>query len=216
MYSNSSFSLFEGLTKDKVVLVGENENGHNITNFTTNGGRKHHISYDYIKGGYNNSDTMSKVHGKNQNGTTTQGRSLSKTIGLKSGLLISSPTDSTLHTKIHEDKEKLLDGLLASRFDDASCISRLQFHLYRKVSPHKPSSYLISKLRNYEKTHRMCGPNSRAFNKSMTKILHSKNNKGGATMCKYLIWTPSNGLGNQMISMVATFLYALLTNRVLL
>lgn len=50
----------------------------------------------------------------------------------------------------------------------------------------------------------------------MTKISHSKSIKGDVSMCKYLIWTPANGLGNQIVSMAATFLYALLTNRVML
>jgi len=139
-----------------------------------------------------------------------------KSTGLKNESMTSTTNDPTLHTPIQNDKEKLIDGLLASEFDDASCVSRLQSHLYRKVSPHKPSSYLISKLRNYEEIHRRCGPYGKYYHKSMTKILHSKKIKGAASMCKYLIWTQANGLGNQMISMAATFLYALLTNRVML
>ena len=92
----------------------------------------------------------------------------------------------------------------------------MQSQLYRKASPHKPSPYLISKLRNYEDIHRRCGPNSRAYDRSMRKIVRSKNKGAAATLCKYLIWTPANGLGNQMISMAATFLYAMLTDRVML
>jgi xyloglucan fucosyltransferase len=147
-----------------------------------------------------------KVQGKIENGTTTtEGRSAT-TIGLKNESITSSTNDSTIHKVIHDDKEKFLDGLLASVFDETSCISRLQSHLYRKSSPHKPSSYLISKLRNYEEIHRRCGPNSKAYNKIMTKILHSKNIKvDDASVCKYLIWTPANGLGNQMVSIAATF-----------
>jgi hypothetical protein len=65
MYSNSSFSLFEGLTKDKVLLIGESEHATNITNVTTNiGGRIHNNSDGNIKGSYNNivnNNTMSKV-----------------------------------------------------------------------------------------------------------------------------------------------------------
>lgn len=105
-------------------------------------------------------------------------------------------------------REKFLDGLLDTRFDEPSCMSRYQSHIYRKASPHKPSSYLIWKLRNYEEIHTRCGPNSKAYFRSMTKILRSKSIKAGdAPMCKYLIWKPVNGLGNQMVSMVATFLY---------
>jgi xyloglucan fucosyltransferase len=57
-----------------------------------------------------------------------------------------------------DDKDKLLDGLLISGFDEASCISRSQSHFYHKPSPHKPSPYFISKLRKYEELHRKCGP----------------------------------------------------------
>ncbi|PNX58177.1 galactoside 2-alpha-l-fucosyltransferase-like protein, partial [Trifolium pratense] len=120
-----------------------------------------------------------KVLGKIENGTTTtEGRSAT-TIGLKNESITSSTTnDSTMHAVIHDDyKEKFLDGLLASEFDETSCISRLQSHLYRKSSPHKPSSYLISKLRNYEEIHTRCGPNGKAYNTIMAKILHSKNIK---------------------------------------
>ncbi|MED6216098.1 hypothetical protein PIB30_004584 [Stylosanthes scabra] len=54
----------------------------------------------------------------------------------------------------------------------------------------------------------------------MTKVMMSNSSKTGnhvsATMCKYVIWSPANGLGNRMISIASTFLYAVLTERVLL
>ncbi|MED6216099.1 hypothetical protein PIB30_004585 [Stylosanthes scabra] len=54
----------------------------------------------------------------------------------------------------------------------------------------------------------------------MTKIMMSNSSKTGnhvsATMCKYVIWSPIWGLGNRMISIASTFLYAVLTGRVLL
>jgi xyloglucan fucosyltransferase len=34
--------------------------------------------------------------------------------------------------------------------------------------------------------------------------------------CNYVVWIPYNGLGNRILSLVSTFLYAILTNRVLL
>jgi xyloglucan fucosyltransferase len=40
--------------------------------------------------------------------------------------------------------------------------------------------------------------------------------KDAATDCKYLVWIPSNGLGNRIITLAAAFLYAILTDRVLL
>ncbi|XP_057454073.1 probable fucosyltransferase 8 [Lotus japonicus] len=128
-------------------------------------------------------------------------------------------TESEVGEKLQNDKEKLLHGLLASGFDEASCISRLQSHLYRKPSPHNPSPYLISKLRSYEQIHRRCGPNTRAYHRSMTKIVKNHGASASASasaMCKYIVWTPANGLANQMLSIAATFLYAILTDRVLL
>ncbi|KAK7325308.1 hypothetical protein VNO77_29468 [Canavalia gladiata] len=110
--------------------------------------------------------------------------------------------------------EKLLDGLIVSTFEEASCLSRYQSYLYRKASPHKPSKYLISKLRNYERLHRSCGPHTKSYNKIMSKGANfSKINAG--TKCKYLVWTASNGLGNRMLTLAAAFLYAILTDRVL-
>ncbi|XP_054791416.1 probable fucosyltransferase 7 [Prosopis cineraria] len=111
--------------------------------------------------------------------------------------------------------QQLYDGLLASGFDEPSCISRFQSHLYRKSSPHKPSSYLISKLRNYEEIHRKCGPGTRYYYKTMKKLVKSKKNNVDTTR-KYLVWTPAIGLGNRIISMAASFVYAVLTHRVLL
>ncbi|RDX94249.1 Galactoside 2-alpha-L-fucosyltransferase, partial [Mucuna pruriens] len=111
--------------------------------------------------------------------------------------------------------DKLLDGLLVSTFDEASCLSRYQSYLYRKASPHKPSKYLISKLRNYEHLHRSCGPYTKSYNKIMTKGANFSKNDA-STKCKYLVWTASNGLGNRMVTLAAAFLYAILTDRVLL
>ncbi|RYR10265.1 hypothetical protein Ahy_B05g078731 isoform D [Arachis hypogaea] len=92
--------------------------------------------------------------------------------------------------------------------------------------PKQPSPYLISKLRNYEEFHKRCGPNSRAYKIAMQKITtlsskthhhqHHHNDNVDAAKCKYLVWTPANGLGNRMISIAAAFLFAVLTDRVLL
>ncbi|KAI4356045.1 hypothetical protein L6164_000098 [Bauhinia variegata] len=125
-----------------------------------------------------------------------------------------SEKDSSQQTRI--TTEKLIDGLLpSSGFDEESCLSRFQSYLCRKASPHKPSSYLISKLRNYEKLHKSCGPQTRSYNKTITELLKSGTN-GTASNSKYIVWTPGNGLGNRMISIVATFLHAVLTDLVLL
>jgi len=45
----------------------------------------------------------------------------------------------------------------------------------------------------------------------------AKFNKNDAdSNCKYLVWTTADGLGNRMITLVSAFLYAILTDRVLL
>ncbi|CAN1858300.1 Galactoside 2-alpha-L-fucosyltransferase [Linum perenne] len=111
-----------------------------------------------------------------------------------------------------EKSNRLLGGLLSAGFEESSCQSRYKSHLLRrKPSPHQPSKHLISKLRSYEKLHKRCGPRSRNFRK-LTKSPRLMN----TTTCKYLSWIPANGLGNMIISLTATFLYALLTDRVLL
>ncbi|KAJ6326119.1 hypothetical protein OIU78_013251 [Salix suchowensis] len=70
--------------------------------------------------------------------------------------------------------DKFLGGLLATGFDEESCISR----------------------------------------RTLKKL--SSSHANGTTDCNYIVWTPSNGLGNRIISMASSFLYAVLTNRVLL
>ncbi|XP_047319680.1 galactoside 2-alpha-L-fucosyltransferase-like [Impatiens glandulifera] len=119
---------------------------------------------------------------------------------------------------MHEDV--LLGGLLEEESNKGTCISKRESALYRKPSPHKPSPYLISRLRKYEAMHRKCGPNSSNFDKAVKRFSPEK---GAPSMtnysieeCKYLIWIPSNGLGNRLVSIVSAFLYALLTNRVFL
>lgn len=132
-----------------------------------------------------------------------------KNHSFEDGKNVPSPSTTTIAN------DRLLDGLLVSSFDEALCLSRYQSYLYRKASPRKPSKYLISKLRNYEHLHRNCGPNTRSYNKIMRKgAKFSKNDV--SSKCKYLVWTASNGLGNRMLTLAAAFLYAILTDRVLL
>ncbi|CAN0924460.1 Galactoside 2-alpha-L-fucosyltransferase [Linum grandiflorum] len=99
--------------------------------------------------------------------------------------------------------------LPASRltFSQLSCHSRHNHHRKRNSSL-GPSPYLLSKLRRYENLHHRCGPLSESFNRSHN---HSTYNS-----CKYIVYTPSRGLGNRMLGLASTFLYALLTDRVLL
>ncbi|KAJ4813431.1 fucosyltransferase 2 [Rhynchospora pubera] len=111
-------------------------------------------------------------------------------------------------------EDRLLGGLLSPEFDEQSCLSRYQSMLYHKTSPHTPSPYLVSKLRSYEALHKRCGPNTPLFNKSVEQL--RTNHSTDQSECNYVIWTPLGGLGNRMLTLASTFLYALLTNRVLL
>lgn len=125
-------------------------------------------------------------------------------LGLKS--------DSLQPTKMANDK--LLDGLLSPGFDEKSCLSRYRSFLYRKASQHKPSPYLLSKLREYEDLHKRCGPHTRSYNETLKRLKSSHTGSTGG--CNYIVWLGSNGMGNRIISMASAFLYALLANRVLL
>ncbi|XP_057452825.1 probable fucosyltransferase 8 [Lotus japonicus] len=192
---------------------GDNDNGGgDDQNIVGDGIVRHNSSVSEVR-----DQKIQNVTAATEGTVTANNNNLSSKVGSKNDSLNTSSTnDSAAHVEIPDVKDKLLHGLLASGFDEASCISRVQSQFYGKASPHRPSSYLVSKLRNYEKIHRKCGPNTRAYNRSIVKIVRSKNNGAVGTMCKYLVWTPANGLGNQMISIVATFLYAILTDKVLL
>ncbi|KAI4355838.1 hypothetical protein L6164_004573 [Bauhinia variegata] len=208
MYQNTTFEGSGQMATGKVL-------GERVQNTTE----------EYLEGRDNNitiPEAESEVLGREtQNLTAKEARGQSITapdIGLKNASFarltnVSNTSYANEHNRIHSDK--LLDGLVASGFEKVSCISRFDSYLYRKASPHKPSQYLISKLRNYEDLHRKCGVHTKAYKRTMVKLVRSKNHNAG-TVCKYLVWTPVNGLGNRMISMAAAFLYALVTDRVLL
>ncbi|CAL9087700.1 unnamed protein product [Musa acuminata var. zebrina] len=111
-------------------------------------------------------------------------------------------------------KDKLLGGLLSAEFEDCSCFSRYRSAAYRKASPHLPSPYLVERLRRYEALHRKCGPNTELYKKSIERL---KSKQSSAIMeCNYIVWIPHYGLGNRVVSLVSSFLYALLNDRVLL
>ncbi|KAI4314132.1 hypothetical protein L6164_027068 [Bauhinia variegata] len=119
-----------------------------------------------------------------------------------------------------EYKDKLLGGLLAPGFDEGSCLSRYQASLYRKLSPYKPSSYLLSRLRNYEDLHKRCGPHSEPYKRTVNELMVGNKNitRSRETECKYVVYTfhSKRGLGNRIQAATSAFLYAILTNRVLL
>lgn len=111
-------------------------------------------------------------------------------------------------------KDMMLGGLLATGFDEGSCISRYQSASYRKEMPHKPSSYLLSRLRSYEALHKRCGPNTGSYNKAVQQLKSGR--RPTSLDCNYVVWISYSGLGNRILTLASAFLYALLTNRVLL
>uniref|UniRef100_M4EDK1 Fucosyltransferase n=1 Tax=Brassica campestris TaxID=3711 RepID=M4EDK1_BRACM len=118
-----------------------------------------------------------------------------------------------------EAKDKLLRWILTADFDEDSCLSRHQSSLYRKPSPHKPSEYLISKLRSYEILHRRCGPGTRAYKEATKNLIgHDDENYANISVgeCRYIVWVAAFGLGNRILTLASVFLHALLTGRVVL
>uniref|UniRef100_A0A7N0UJ88 Fucosyltransferase n=1 Tax=Kalanchoe fedtschenkoi TaxID=63787 RepID=A0A7N0UJ88_KALFE len=128
--------------------------------------------------------------------------------------------DSSSNTTNVSDDDLRLDDLLPSGFDAKSCLSRIQSTSYRKKSPFPPSPHLISKLRSYEARHKRCGPGTKSY-KAASLNLKSKSGSGsgswfGSGECKYIVWIAYSGLGNRILTIASAFLYALLTDRVLL
>ncbi|CAI0548894.1 unnamed protein product [Linum tenue] len=98
------------------------------------------------------------------------------------------------------------------RIYDPTCDSRRDHHSYSATKYHRtpspqPSPYLLAKLRDYEDLHRRCGPLS-------DPTLNPQEFR--TDDCKFVVYAPSQGLGNRILGLSSTFLYALLTNRVLL
>ncbi|WJX95538.1 Galactoside 2-alpha-L-fucosyltransferase [Trifolium repens] len=111
-------------------------------------------------------------------------------------------------------KDKLLGGLLADGFDEKSCLSRYQSVMFHKGLSGKPPSYLISKLKKYEARHKQCGPYTESYNKTVKEL--GSGQFSDSSDCKYVVWISFSGLGNRILTLASAFLYAILTDRVLL
>ncbi|KAE8818354.1 Galactoside 2-alpha-L-fucosyltransferase [Hordeum vulgare] len=109
---------------------------------------------------------------------------------------------------------RLLGGLLSPDFDGPACRSRYEGSRRWRPSPFPVSPYLVRKLRRYEANHRRCGPDTSRYREAMAQLQSGRNGDRGE--CRYVVWLPLQGLGNRMLSLVSTFLYAVLTGRVLL
>jgi xyloglucan fucosyltransferase len=110
--------------------------------------------------------------------------------------------------------DELLGGLLVPGMNSSSCLSRYQLSRYFKHFPHAPSPYLLDKLRAYEARHRRCAPGTMLYAEAVERLRSDRSDVGAE--CRYVVWLPFDGLGNRMLSMASGFLYALLTDRVLL
>ncbi|XP_018510129.1 probable fucosyltransferase 8 isoform X3 [Brassica rapa] len=113
-------------------------------------------------------------------------------------------------------RDKLIGGLLTEDFDEESCLSRYHSSLYRKPSPYKPSQYLLSKLRSYEMLHKRCGPGTKAYKEATKNLGHDQNLNTSVGECRYIVWIAVYGLGNRILTLSSLFLYALLTERIIL
>ncbi|XP_062221908.1 galactoside 2-alpha-L-fucosyltransferase-like [Phragmites australis] len=113
----------------------------------------------------------------------------------------------------HIEDDKLLGGLLIEGFEEKNCRSRYQFARYHN-STRIPSPYLIERLRKQEALQKKCGPGTKSY-KEASKQLRSGQGIN-LTDCNYLFLIIHAGLGNRMLEITSAFLYALLTNRVLL
>ena len=92
---------------------------------------------------------------------------------------------------------------------DRKCISRTQEYWLRNASKYQPSAYLIEKLRGYEQRHRKCAEVAKRFSPGA-----APEELGD---CRFAVWIMNgNGPGNRIVSLVSSFVYALVTNRVLL
>ncbi|KAG0523338.1 hypothetical protein BDA96_07G115200 [Sorghum bicolor] len=137
----------------------------------------------------------------------------------------SSP-DGMLHSLLlqgFEDKtpfnltsDHLLDGLLTAEFGYRSCRSRYEFAGYHKKSSHKPSPYLLAKLRKQEALQKRCGPGTAAYKKALRRLESNAAVVEDDDECRYLVNISFRGLGNRMLAVASAFLYAVLTERVLL
>ncbi|GJN00174.1 hypothetical protein PR202_ga17585 [Eleusine coracana subsp. coracana] len=118
---------------------------------------------------------------------------------------------------VESKKDVLLGGLLVPGFDEQSCASRYQSTFYYKNMTRQPSPYLIKRLREQEALQRRCGPGTEPYIRASERI------RTGATTdvdhidgCSYLVLISYRGLGNRILAATSAFLYALLTDRVLL
>ncbi|CAM0913842.1 unnamed protein product [Alopecurus aequalis] len=113
-------------------------------------------------------------------------------------------------------KDALLGGLLLPGLDEQSCASRYQSVYYRKNMTRSPSPYLIKRLREQEALQQRCGPGTEPYMRASERLKSGQKNVDTVDGCGYLVLLSYRGLGNRILATISAFLYAMLTNRVLL
>ncbi|TVU10996.1 hypothetical protein EJB05_44554, partial [Eragrostis curvula] len=102
---------------------------------------------------------------------------------------------------------------VASWFKDSTNNDYQSVYYYKNMT-RVPSPYLIKRLREQEALQRWCGPGTEPYTRASERL------QSGATDdvdgCSYLVLISYRGLGNRVLSTASAFLYALITNRVLL
>ena len=101
-------------------------------------------------------------------------------------------------------------------FDERSCLSRYQSAFYRKNLTRSPSAHLIKRLRQHEALQRRCGPGTEAYRAAAARLRPWRRDGTNDGVCRYLVLVPYRGLGNRILAVASAFLYAVLTDRVLL
>ncbi|CAI7926514.1 unnamed protein product, partial [Closterium sp. NIES-53] len=114
-------------------------------------------------------------------------------------------------------------GVNADLDSPARCWSMSERRYYRSSYSNKArmSEALVQRLQHYSTLHAACTApviNWPAFFNDSSKGLQENATAAQVEGCKYLLWVEPNysGLGNQLLSLVSSFTYALLTNRTLI
>ncbi|KAM3209155.1 hypothetical protein ACQJBY_063698 [Aegilops geniculata] len=133
----------------------------------------------------------------------------------------SAATARAAYDRRESNQDGLLGGLLVPGFDEQSCISRYQSTSHLKKLARSPSTHLVKRLREQEALQRRCGPGTEAYRRAAERLEPRQNGMGTAhaeddDTCKYLVLVPYRGQGNRILAMASAFLYAMLTDRVLL
>ncbi|AQL01158.1 galactoside 2-alpha-L-fucosyltransferase isoform X1 [Zea mays] len=156
--------------------------------------------------------TVLILGGRNVGGAPATARVWAAVASFRQGSidLSSSPPAAARHD------DRLYNGLLTDSFDEESCHSRYQSAMYRGKPGRRPSAYLISKLRRHEALQRRCGPGTTAYSNALEQLRAGSMSTIAPPECAYIVSISYSGLGNRILAAASAFLYAVLTDRVLL